>query len=180
MKGGTTFKIYSNSGHYAIMEGFCPPLFYLTFLKGLKTMSNTHKVKVLEEAFYKGGIRPVNSVIDYEGDTIPSWATLADGQASTVQGSFKIENPTPPKNTLKAPKIGNKNNKNSQTIVTIGSLPDDKKAELIARANEAGVTEDINTLTLEAFEAKMSKRAEEKQIARLEELKTIAIEKYTL
>ena len=140
-------------------------------------MSNTHKVKVLEEAFYKGGIRPVNSVIDYEGDTIPSWATLANGQASTVQGSFKIENPTPPKNTLKAPKIGNKNNKNSQTIVTIGSLPDDKKAELIARANEAGVTEDINTLTLEAFEAKMSKRAEEKQIARLEELKTIAIEK---
>jgi len=54
---------------------------------------------------------------------------------------------------------------------------DDKKAELIARANEAGVTEDINTLTLEAFEAKMSKRAEEKQIAMLEELKTIAIEK---
>lgn len=141
-------------------------------------MSNTHKVKVLEEAFYKGGIRPVNSVIDYEGDTIPSWATLADGQASTVQGNFKIENPTPPKVTGKqAARSNNKNNKIPQTVIKIADLPDDKKAELALKANEAGITEDISLLTVETLNAEIAKRGEEKQIARLEELKTLAIEK---
>lgn len=168
--------------------------YFNNFLKGLKM--STHKVKVLEEAFYKGAIRPVDSIIDYEGDKIPSWATLASGQASTVKTKLPIENPVKTsaktgKNTGKsAPQLKTKGGfttvpvkseeqaaKNPATVITIENLPDDKKAELTARAIEAGITGDISSLTLEAFEAEILKRNEEKQLARLEELKAIAAEK---
>lgn len=38
------------------------------------------KIKVEQKAFYKKSLVQEGQIIDYEGDTIPSWATLADGE----------------------------------------------------------------------------------------------------
>jgi len=37
------------------------------------------KIKVLKKAYYDNELLQENQIIDFVGDKIPSWATLADG-----------------------------------------------------------------------------------------------------
>lgn len=38
------------------------------------------KIKVIEKAWYKKALVEEGSVIDFDGDTVPVWGTLADGE----------------------------------------------------------------------------------------------------
>lgn len=38
------------------------------------------KIKVIEKAWYKKALIEEGSVIDFDGDTVPVWGTLADGE----------------------------------------------------------------------------------------------------
>ena len=50
------------------------------------------KIKVIKTAFYNGAIVNVNDVIDFKGDKLPLWGTLASGKQQQKQQNKKQEN----------------------------------------------------------------------------------------
>lgn len=50
------------------------------------------KIKVIETAWYKKAILREDQIIDYDGDKVPVWGTLADGDDMGNISTFETDN----------------------------------------------------------------------------------------
>ena len=74
------------------------------------------KIKVIKTAFYNGAIVNVNDVIDFKGDKLPLWGTLASGKQQQKQQNKKQENKQQQKQQEDAEKLPDNNEQVNGTL----------------------------------------------------------------
>lgn len=74
------------------------------------------KIKVIKTAFYNGAIVNVNDVIDFKGDKLPLWGTLASGKQQQKQQNKKQENKQQEKQQEDAEKLPDNNEQVNGTL----------------------------------------------------------------
>ena len=74
------------------------------------------KIKVIKTAFYNGAIVNVNDVIDFKGDKLPLWGTLASGKQQQKQQNKKQENKQQEKQQEDAEKLLDNNEQVNGTL----------------------------------------------------------------
>lgn len=74
------------------------------------------KIKAIKTAFYNGAIVNVNDVIDFKGDKLPLWGTLASGKQQQKQQNKKQENKQQQKQQEDAEKLPDNNEQVNGTL----------------------------------------------------------------
>ena len=74
------------------------------------------KIKFIKTAFYNGAIVNVNDVIDFKGDKLPLWGTLASGKQQQKQQNKKQENKQQQKQQEDAEKLPDNNEQVNGTL----------------------------------------------------------------
>ena len=87
------------------------------------------KIKVIKTAFYNGAIVNVNDVIDFKGDKLPLWGTLASGKQQQKQQNKKQENKQQQKQQEDAEKLPDNNEQVNGTLFGEGIAETENKTE---------------------------------------------------
>lgn len=87
------------------------------------------KIKVIKTAFYNGAIVNVNDVIDFKGDKLPLWGTLASGKQQQKQQNKKQENKQQQKQQEDAEKLPDNNEQVNGTLFGEGIAETENETE---------------------------------------------------
>ena len=89
------------------------------------------KIKVLKKAYYNSQVVKEGMFIDYEGDSIPSWATLVDGNEFLQNSRSRSENELQGNSRSCSKKEKKLKNKKTDAYIFGGSLSKKEYLEML-------------------------------------------------
>ena len=114
-------------------------------------------VKAISKGFYNKAIVDVNDIFDYDKGELPDWVTpVKDNKSASSEAKDKVETKS----------------------LKVSELPEDKKADIIKRANDVGIKGNLAIYCVDTLEKKILEQntIEENDTKLLEELETLRTE----